>query len=183
MGQYGYGSVAENSDECVRSYLNIKQINYKQYDHDQLLGDEFQAALSACASNVIIFSGYGGIILPKQFFQCKKVFLHAHGGILPEYKGSTTNYYSLLSENVIGASTIIMTEDLDTGPILNVVSVKNPTKRDELDHSLDAQLRAESLVKTISDGKISGENQPLNENSHYFVIHPVLKHISILQVS
>ena len=76
-----------------------------------------------------------------------------------------------------------MTENLDTGPILNVVSVKNPTKRDELDHILDAELRAESLVKTILDDKINGKIQSLNKNSHYFVIHPVLKHISILQES
>ena len=183
MGQLGFGSSNENLDECVRSYLNENQINYNQYDHDQLLGDEFQGAIGACQSNVIIYSGYGGVILPKRFFQSKKVFLHAHGGILPKYKGSTTNYYSLLSENFIGASTIIMTENLDTGPILNVVSVKNPTKRDELDHILDAELRAESLVKTILDDKINGKIQSLNKNSHYFVIHPVLKHISILQES
>ena len=39
----------------------------------------------------------------------EKKFLHVHGGYLPDYKGSTTNYYSLINENTIGASAIFLT--------------------------------------------------------------------------
>ena len=46
-------------------------------------------------------------------------FLHIHGGYVPAFKGSTTNYYSLLAEGQLGASAIFLTEDLDSGPKLH----------------------------------------------------------------
>ena len=51
-----------------------------------------------------IYSGYSGVILKKNILNTKKNFLHIHGGFLPKYKGSTTNYYSMLNDNSIGAS-------------------------------------------------------------------------------
>ena len=55
---------------------------------------------------VIIYSGYGGGIIGKRLLGIDKKFLHVHGGYLPDYPGSTTNYFSILKEDKVGASAI-----------------------------------------------------------------------------
>ena len=49
------------------------------------------------------------VLLKEKILDTGKKFLHIHGGYLPDYKGSTTNYYSLINENTIGASAIFLT--------------------------------------------------------------------------
>ena len=44
----------------------------------------------------LIYSGYGGTLLRAEVLGTGKKFLHIHGGYIPDYKGSTTNYYSVL---------------------------------------------------------------------------------------
>ena len=72
--------------------------------------------------NYIIYSSYpGDIIKNKQLL--KKNLLHSHSGKLPEFKGSTTIYYSILMLNRIFCSTIIMNENIDDGKILCVKDI------------------------------------------------------------
>ena len=46
---------------------------------------------------VSLYPGKKGVIKDQSLLK-KKFFLHSHSGKLPEYKGSTTIYYSLLKE-------------------------------------------------------------------------------------
>ena len=46
--------------------------------------------------STFIFSGFGGVLLKKNILNTGKNFLHVHGGYLPDFKGSTTNYFSLI---------------------------------------------------------------------------------------
>ena len=50
---------------------------------------------------LFVYSGYGGSILRPPILSAGKTFLHVHGGYLPAYRGSTTNYYSILKERSI----------------------------------------------------------------------------------
>ena len=61
-----------------------------------------------------IYSGYGGIILRKEVLNIGVKFIHVHGGYLPNYKGSTCNYYSIIEQNYVGAASIIMNEKIDS---------------------------------------------------------------------
>ena len=80
--------------------------------------DEIIKIIESRLEQVFIFSGYGGVLLEDRILDTGKKFLHVHGGYLPDYKGSTTNYYSLIDENTIGASAIFLTKEIDCGPIL-----------------------------------------------------------------
>ena len=75
-------------------------------------------ALNHSRPKLFIYSGSGGSIIKNNILSTQKQFLHIHPGILPEYRGSTTIYYSLLKENKCGASGIILDENIDTGDIL-----------------------------------------------------------------
>jgi methionyl-tRNA formyltransferase len=109
--------------------------------------------------------------------------LHVHGGFLPDYKGSTTNYYSILKENYIGASSIFLTPEIDSGPIILRKKFNVPDKRFEIDHFYDSAARARVLVESLKfllDNGVVKEN--FNKDSKgqvYYIIHPVLKAISI----
>ena len=71
----------------------------------------------------IIFSGYPGEIVPPELVNnCN--FIHAHGGILPNYKGSTANYYSFIETKTVGASVISMNSEIDAGNILDEIEFR-----------------------------------------------------------
>jgi len=133
---------------------------------------------------VFIYSGYGGVLLKNNVFETGKRFLHAHGGYLPNYKGSTTNYYSLIMENTLGASSIFLNEKIDGGPVLCRRKFPPPADRLAIDHIYDAAARAKVLVKTlqsyVQNGKWTFEEENNSGGETYYIIHPVLKHIAIL---
>ncbi len=133
---------------------------------------------------VFIYSGVGGGILRERTLSLGKKYLHVHGGYLPDFKGSTTNYYSLLQENQCGASAIFLEKIIDGGPLLHRRKFASPPDRTQIDHVYDAMFRAEVLVQTLKEyahaqkWKVDAASNVGGEM--YYIIHPVLKHIAIL---
>lgn len=133
---------------------------------------------------VFIFSGFGGVLLGKDLLNTGKKFLHVHGGYLPDYKGSTTNYYSLIDEGSIGASSIFLNEVIDSGSILMRKKFPPPLNKQEIDHKYDSAARAKILVETLQKymqlGNWDFELPCEHVGETFYIIHPVLKHIAIL---
>ncbi|MBU0484996.1 MAG: hypothetical protein KKB30_10840 [Proteobacteria bacterium] len=133
---------------------------------------------------VFIYSGFGGYLLRDDVLSSGKKFLHVHGGYLPDFKGSTTNYYSLIVENTIGASAIFMSKEIDCGPVLLRRKFPPPENREAIDHVYDSGARAKVLVEVLRKySKCQGWEFELPANHDgetYYIIHPVLKHIAIL---
>lgn len=133
---------------------------------------------------VFIYSGFGGVLLRKDVLSIGKNFLHVHGGYLPDYKGSTTNYYSLIVENTLGASAIFMSAEIDCGPVLLRRKFPSPANRQAIDHIYDSGARAKVLVETLQNyvkcGKWEFELPTNLGGETYYIIHPVLKHIAII---
>ena len=136
---------------------------------------------------VFIYSGFGGVLLKKKLLGVEKKFLHAHGGYLPTYKGSTTQYYSILKENKIAASTLFLEEIIDSGPVLMRRKFNVPSNKVELDYFVDPIVRSIVLAETIKEytRRMQWNAIKINEQNTttYFIIHPVLKHIAILDKS
>lgn len=133
---------------------------------------------------VLVYSGYGGALLRDAVLGIGKRFLHVHGGYLPDFKGSTTNYFSLLAEGSIGASAIFLTAEIDGGPVIRRHRFSPPLRRTHIDHVYDSAARASVLVETLQAWHLNGTwtfELPCNEGGDtYYVIHPVLKHLAIL---
>jgi methionyl-tRNA formyltransferase len=87
-------------------------------------------------------------------------------------------------ENTVGASSIFLSEEIDSGPILMRQKFPAPADRQEIDHVYDSAARAKILVETLRRYIAIGEwDFDLPENlggETYYIIHPVLKHIGIL---
>lgn len=142
------------------------------------------ALIAQAAPEVLVYSGYGGALLRAAVLATGKRFLHVHGGYLPEFKGSTTNYFSLLAEGTIGASAIFLTAEIDCGPVIRRCRFAPPALRTRIDHVYDSAARARVLVDTLEawrrDGAWTFELPDNAGGDTYYIIHPVLKHLAIL---
>ena len=88
--------------------LEAEIVECTDINHPDVVGK-----VRAIPDSVLIYSGYGGSLLRAEILGTGKRFLHVHGGYLPDYKGSTTNYYSLLVEGTLGASSLFLSAEID----------------------------------------------------------------------
>jgi methionyl-tRNA formyltransferase len=124
-----------------------------------------------------VYSGPGGVILRKSIFETGVRMLHAHPGIVPEYRGSTTVYYSILLERKIGVTLMILNEQIDEGEVL-LQKEFDYVPGINLDYVVDPCVRAKTLIEYVKI-QPQGQPQPLQGNTFY-IIHPVLKHLAVL---
>ena len=181
---HDYWSEANNNLlEPIQVTLEASSIEFEQLETTNLHDPAVIKSIQNRPESTLIYSGYGGVILRKELFLTGKKFLHVHGGYLPDYKGSTTNYYNLIVENSIGASSLFLDEDIDSGPMLRRKKFPPPEDRTQIDHKYDSAARAKVLIETLQEYQNSGEFQckeDLEKGEVYFIIHPILKHIAIL---
>lgn len=145
---------------------------------------ETVAAVAGLPGDTAIYSGFGGQILRREVLSAGKRFLHVHGGYLPRFRGSTTNYYSLLAEGRLGASAIFLTAEIDAGPVLLRRRVPAPPDRTAIDHLHDSALRAQVLCAVLTGYLAQGRwpsdpPGPGEPARTHYVIHPVLKHLAV----
>lgn len=162
-----------------RAKIEVIEVSSKDIN-----GPEVARALSLCPQNIVIFSGPAGALVKASLFETGKRFLHIHPGKLPQYRGSTTMYYSLLLEEKIWASALFLDAKIDEGPVVGAMEAVLPEDRRDLDHVFDPVIRARLLINVLerylSTGKFSIEPQVETDQPPYYVIHPVLKHVAIL---
>ena len=183
------------SDECwseahfdltrpINVLLDESAISYEVFTSRDINEPSVVGAVRQRSESVFIYSGFGGALLRKDILNTGKRFLHVHGGYLPDYKGSTTNYYSLITENTFGASAIFLSEEIDSGPVLLRRKFPPPINRQAIDYIYDTGARAKVLVETLQNYLRCGRWEvELSDNSGgetYYIIHPVLKHIAIM---
>lgn len=156
----------------------VWQCDSKLLDDDTLL-----AKLNSLSPDLIVYSGYGGQIVPKPLLNIAPI-LHIHSGLLPEFPGSTTIYYQILDQQRCGASALLLDETIDTGPVLATKSYPLPTYRMDIDYLYDNMIRADLLIDVLTNiedySLLTMRKKPSAKTQPYFVIHPLLKHIAIL---
>lgn len=157
-------------------------INNKDINSEQILD-----VLKGLKQQYLIYSGYGGYILKSHLFQINKKYIHVHAGILPQYRGSTTIYYSFLQEKVFGATAIFLSEGIDEGEIITQETFDVPTKPVDIDYIYEPYIRSRVLIKAMKQyaaiGKLACKEQKWDGAEIYFIIHPVLKHLALLGIA
>ncbi|MGE5548197.1 MAG: formyltransferase family protein [Solirubrobacterales bacterium] len=145
------------------------------------------AAVRQSGADIVIYSGRGGQIVAEAVLGLGPVFLHMHSGWLPDYRGSTTVYYSLLNGQPPGVTAITLDRTIDTGPIVARRQYPVPPAGMDVDRLYDSAIRADLLIRVMKEyqrtGQLQKEEQPVSAGSTYYVIHPVLKHIAILSLA
>ena len=107
--------------------------------------------------------------------------MHSHTGKLPDYKGSTTVYYSLLKEGKIWCDTFFLNEKIDQGRLIYSQSYPIPKNIYTIESEYDSKIRAlnivSSLKKIINTKKIFLKKKK-NTTLNYYIIHPILRLIT-----
>ena len=192
-----------NIDLNTKNYLNYLNVNIPSLDKDiesifidnnwqyiltqerEVNKEEIITEIKESDCDYVVFAGYGGQILSKEHFLQGKKYIHCHPGWLPLERGSTTLYYSLLNDRDLSVTSFFMTEKIDEGNMLLRESYKAPQKIVNIDVWVDNALRADTLFKSIKllEKKHKDFSKEDNEDDQeYYVIHPLLKHISILKL-
>ena len=127
-----------------------------------------------------MYSGYPGSIITNNHLLNKKNLLHSHSGRLPDFRGSTTIYYSLLKNKTIYCSTFIMSKKIDSGKILLVKKYPLPKNILNIDSSYDHLIRAKNMlevIKNLRNLKIIKKKD--KKTRPYYVIQPALRTITL----
>ncbi len=131
-----------------------------------------------------IYSGIGGVILRDGILNTGKRFLHVHPGRVPDFRGSTTLYYSILEEDRCGASAFFFDRNIDTGDLIMIKEYSRPDDGTLIDYIYDPYVRADLLIEAVrryaDTGSFGEKKQESHDGETYYIIHPVLKHIAIL---
>ena len=166
-------------NEQLSTTLKDNSIKYMTVETKDINHEMVIENVKNLSSKIIIFTGGG--ILKKDILNLGKKFIHCHPGILPEYRGSTCFYYSILEKGNCGCSVFIMDEKIDNGKVLYQKSYKVKSKVD-FDYVFDPWMRADSLIdwlRIYSDkGHLSSIKQDGSKSKDFYIIHPILKHIS-----
>jgi methionyl-tRNA formyltransferase len=173
-----------STDIPVLTLIQKYNLPYKLLNTNNPNSEEVIKIVKALNQEIIIYSGPGGVILSNSILSAGKKFLHVHPGIVPEFRGSTTVYYSLLEQKKLGATAFFMSQEIDCGDVIKTQVYEPPNDRTLLDVYFDPFIRSQLLVDVLQEleikGVLSSESQRNDSGETYFIIHPVLKHIAIL---
>ena len=99
---------------------------------------------------------------------------------MPEYKGRTTFYYSILKREDFNVTSLILNPNIDSGTIL-IRKKFNLPKNIDIDYIYDPYTRSQVLIETIKKFPLlkKKNHNRIKDVNHYYVIHPVLKHIAL----
>ncbi len=162
---------------CKKYSIPFNVVNAKSINDSAII-----RAVRDAQERYIIFTGGG--ILKEDVLSQGKLFIHMHPGRVPEFRGSTCIYYSLLAEDVCSVTSFLMAADLDKGDVLAIRSFSAP-KHIHIDYDYDAYIRAETLISVLegyaNKGKFIQQPQP-KRGETYFIIHPLLKHLALLRI-
>lgn len=175
-----------DTDRTVRQRLREADVPYDVLETLDPNASSVVEAVGALDHEFLLFSGPGGVILDGELLNAGPRFLHVHAGTLPEYRGSTTVYYSLLAEGQCGATAFVMNEEIDEGAIVARETYPPPTEPETLDLYYDPWIRAQLLVDVFrtyrEEGTLPETPQDASAGETYYIVHPVLKHIALLSI-
>lgn len=173
--------ISFDEKEHVLRTIEDNNIEYCLVDNLDINSNEVINKVGEINDEYIVYSGPGGTILRPEILSLGKKFIHVHPGWLPKFRGSTTIYYSMILESKVGCSVILFEEGIDEGPILYQQEYKIVEKGIDFDYVLDPLVRAKTLIEFFSKDELAPIKQDKMEDaSTFYIIHPLLKHISII---
>lgn len=190
--KYGYEEQYLNFSFEPLEFFEQQSISVHFAHAKSINAEAVRASLCNSSPNIHNWIFTGGGIVKKTILDVGKALIHVHPGIVPDFRGSTCFYYSLLEKGNVGATAFFMEEGLDTGPVLakRQFDVNVRIEKDQpyfLDYILDPFIRMKTLEvvlqKFSSDQLCRGEKQSLTSHHPYFVMHPLLRKLAISKVN
>ncbi len=171
-----FKNINKNVFEQIKNEKNLSVINT-----DKDFSKKFKNLINKSNTDYFIYSGLPGQILPTELLSDKKRILHCHPGKLPNYRGSTTIYYSILNKKKIYFTCIILDQKIDNGKVFyeQEVDIKQNIN---IDFIFDPFYRAFTIAKGIKYlENFQKKKNNRKDDFEYFVIHPILRLLATKQ--
>jgi methionyl-tRNA formyltransferase len=123
-----------------------------------------------------IISTYPGEIIYNRKL-LKKKLIHCHPGDLPEFKGSTTIYYSLILKKNIFVTVFEMNSKIDSGLILFKKKFFAPSNIKDIEKNYDNTIRAKALNDYLKLNEKKRYKRTKKEPLPYYIAHPIIRQI------
>jgi hypothetical protein len=149
--------------------------------NDDINSSDCAAFLKNVPQGVLIYSGLPKALIKQGTLDTGKKFLHAPGGYLPHYRGSTGFYFSLLDQGKIGTTVIWLNNGIDTGEIV-ARRWYEPKLNLDVDYVQDTVTRAHLLYEVIEQRLETGRYPSVDNEHHgpmHYIIHPLLKSFAL----
>ena len=175
-------SLESGFDISISVLRTLKENNLKFHEFNFVDINNLKLIEYVKKSKINYYLFTGGGILKKDILTAGSKFIHFHPGIVPDYRGSTCFYYSIINENNCGVTSFVMDQELDTGDIIYQKKFVKPNHK-YIDEIFDPFIRSETMIEVIQKDLIKKSKflkQNKSDGETYFIIHPVLKHISIM---
>ena len=119
---------------------------------------EFQQRLRELAADVVAIVAYGALVPPSALEIPKQGWINLHFSLLPAWRGAAPVQHALLhGDDITGATTFVLEEGLDTGPVLGMLT-EEIRPRDTAGALLERLSTAGAgLLVASVDGLASGE--------------------------
>ena len=168
--------VLDNKDKKILSLakknnLKVKFLNTKNINSPK--------AINYIKKNKIytfIYSGYASEIIKNNNLLKLKKFIHAHPGKIPEFKGSTTIFYSFLKNRTVYCSVFRMSKVLDSGKLIFLkkfnIKPKDLEQFDVFDYRIRIQTIIEALKTNFKYKKVKIIKKKFID---YHVAHPIIR--------
>lgn len=143
-------------------------------------------AIGRARADLLIFAGRGGEIVSGETIAQSPPLFHCHPGRLPDRRGSTVPYYSVLEKRPIEVSAIYLAPEIDAGGLISRGAYAYPDQADDFDVEFDCAIRADLLEKVLLKIRRTGtlpEGQPQQGPGRlYYIAHPILRHLARLSL-
>ena len=126
--------------------------------------------------NINIISTYPGEIVNNSSL-LKKKLLHCHPGDLPQFKGSTTIYYSILLKKRICVTIFIMSKSIDKGEIVYKKYFNKPRDIKKIETSFDTNIRSLTLIDFLKNKKNINYSNISDKFLTYYIAHPIIRQL------
>lgn len=187
--KYDYCKLFFDVNFNINSFMKENEIDFELLPTSNINDKIIVSTLQKDSHDYILFTGGG--VLKKEILNVGE-FIHVHPGILPEFRGSTCFYFSLLTDGQLGSTAIFLNENIDEGNIIEETRFKINyfVSEDQplfTDYILDPYIRAFTLKKLLVSyrlsGSIKGASQTQVNAPTYYVMHPLLRHKAIMKLN
>jgi len=119
---------------------------------------DFQQRLTELAPDLVAVVAYGALVPPSALEIPKHGWINLHFSLLPAWRGAAPVQHAILhGDDITGATTFVLEEGLDTGPVLGVLT-EEIRPRDTAGELLERlSVAAAGLLVASVDGLASGE--------------------------
>lgn len=169
-GKEKFQKIINLSNRFSTNIIKVKTINDKK----------IQKYLFKDKLKIFIYSGYPGEIIKNNKLLKNKIIIHCHPGDIPQFKGSTTIFYSILLKGSVTYSVFRISNKLDDGDVYYSKKIK-PKQNFLFDlNKKDYRNRIMFISKVIKKKLIIRKKKKNKKKySPYYVAHPIIRSLSL----